>query len=80
MSKIEDIADTEFDEVLEQVQSGECDIVDSHIDERRDMLEELLVVVLAAPCNESMGVVVVLIDHVYHLFAYPNISLIRTNF
>ena len=42
MSELEDIADTEFDEVLELVQLGERDIVDSHIDEQLDMSVELL--------------------------------------
>ena len=51
MSAIEDITDTEFDKVLEQVQSGECD-VDSRIDERQDMSEELFVVV-SAPVDDT---------------------------
>ena len=35
MSAIEDITDTEFDKVLEQVRLGERDIVHSRIDERQ---------------------------------------------
>ena len=46
MSEIEDIADTEFDELLQQVELGEFNVVDSRINERLDMLEELLGIVL----------------------------------
>ena len=46
MSEIEDITDTEFDELLQQVHLGELNIVDSRINERLDMSEELLGVVL----------------------------------
>ena len=42
MSEIEDIADKEFDELLQQVHLGELDVVDSRINERLDMSEELL--------------------------------------
>ena len=40
--EIEDIADTEFEKLLEQVQLGEHDVDNSHIDEWQDMSEELL--------------------------------------
>ena len=49
MSAIEDIADTEFDELLQQVHLGELDIVDSRLNERQDTSEELLVVVSDPP-------------------------------
>ena len=63
MSKIEDIADTEFNELLEQVDLGELDVVESHIDEWQDMSEKLLGIVLApvlsmswmAPCDGRCG-------------------------
>ena len=42
MSNIEDIADTEFGELLQQVHSGELDVVHSCIHEQLDMSEELL--------------------------------------
>ena len=45
MSDIEDIADTEFGELLQQVHLGELDVVDSRIHKRLDMSEELLGVV-----------------------------------
>ena len=45
MSKIKDIANTKFDELLHQVYLSELDVVDSGINERRDMSEELLGVV-----------------------------------
>ena len=44
MSEIKDIADTDFDEL---VQLGQCDIVNLCIHERQNMSEELLTVVLA---------------------------------
>ena len=53
MSEIEDIADTEFDEVLQQVQLDECDVVNSCKDEQLDMLEELLAVV-SAPADNTL--------------------------
>ena len=37
MSEIEDINDTEFDELLEQVDLSEFDVVKSCIDEQQDM-------------------------------------------
>ena len=43
--KIEDIADTEFDQLLQQVHLSEHDVVDSCINEQLDMSEELLGVV-----------------------------------
>ena len=51
MSKIEDIADTEFDALLEQVDLGELSVVESHIDEWQVLLEELLGVVSAPVVN-----------------------------
>ena len=44
--KIEDIAEMEFDELLQQVHLGELDIVDSHTDEQQDMSKHLLGIVL----------------------------------
>ena len=44
-SDIEDISDTEFSELLQQVHLGKLDVVDSLIHEWLDMLEELLGVV-----------------------------------
>ena len=43
---IEDIADTEFDELLQQVHVSELDVVDSHINKQLEMLQELLCAVL----------------------------------
>ena len=37
MFKIEDIAGTEFDELLQQVHLGKLDVVDSRISQRLDM-------------------------------------------
>ena len=51
-SDIEDIADTEFGELLQQVHLGELDVVDSRIHERLDMSEKLLGVVLD-PADET---------------------------
>ena len=45
---IEDIAGTEFNQLLQQVHLGKLDVVDSCINERLDMSEELLGVVSAA--------------------------------
>ena len=45
MSEMEDIADTEFGKLLQQVHLGKLDIVDLSINERLDMLVELLGVV-----------------------------------
>ena len=42
---IEDIADMDFCELMQQVHLGELDVVDSRIHERLDMSEELLGVV-----------------------------------
>ena len=39
MAEIEDITDVEFDKRLEQVQLGECDVVDSLMDKQWDLLE-----------------------------------------
>ena len=52
MSEIEDIIDTEFDEQLQQQQQqqlDDIDVVDSHVNKRLDMSEELLDVVSDAP-------------------------------
>ena len=54
MSDIEDIAGTKFDEPLQQVHLGERDIVDSCINERLDVSEELLGVVLV-PADDTLG-------------------------
>ena len=45
MSEMEDITNTEFDELLQQVYLGELKVVDSHIKERLDMSKELLGVI-----------------------------------
>ena len=42
---------TEFDKLLQQVHLGELDVVDSQINERLDMSEELLGVILAPADN-----------------------------
>ena len=44
MSKIEDITATKFDKILEHVDLGKLDIVESHTD-GQDMSEELLGIV-----------------------------------
>ena len=54
MSEIEDIADSKFDELLQQVQLGKHDVVDLRIDERQDMSEELLGVV-SAPADDTLS-------------------------
>ena len=54
MSEMKDIAGTEFDELLQQVHLGEVDVVNSRINERLDMSEELLVVVLA-PADDILN-------------------------
>ena len=51
MSKIKDIADTEFDELLEQVDLGELNVVESHVDEWQVLWQELLGVVSAPVVN-----------------------------
>ena len=49
MSEIEDIAATEFDELLlQRVNLAELDVVDSRINQRLDRAEELLGVVSVA--------------------------------
>ena len=47
MSDIKDMADMEFDEVLEQVVVGETDVFKLRINEQQDMSKELLGIVLA---------------------------------
>ena len=53
MSEIEDIADTEFDELLEHVDLGELDVVESRTD-WQDMSEEPLDVVLV-PVDDTLS-------------------------
>ena len=48
MSKIEDIADSEFDKLLQQVQLGKHDVLDLRIDKWGDMSKELLGVASAS--------------------------------
>ena len=55
MSDIKDITGTEFYELLEQVQVGKRDIVNSQVDEWQDMLEKLLVVV-SAPADDTFSI------------------------
>ena len=43
--KIEDIAEMEFDKLLQQVRLGELNVVDSHTDEQQDMSKQLLGIV-----------------------------------
>ena len=50
MSEIEDIMDMEFDKLLEHIDLGELDIVESHTDEH-DMSKELLGTVLVPMYN-----------------------------
>ena len=45
MSEIEDVMDTEFDQLLQQVYLTELDVVDSQINERLNMSKELLGIV-----------------------------------
>ena len=54
MFKIEDIAGTEFNELLQQMHLGELNVVDLRIIERLDILEELLGVVLA-PVDDTLS-------------------------
>ena len=54
MSEIEDIVGTEFDELLQQVHLGEVDVVDSRINERLDMSEELLGFI-SAPVDDILS-------------------------
>ena len=54
MSEIKDIADTEFDELLQQVHLGEVNVVDLRINERLDMSEELLGVV-SDPVDDTLS-------------------------
>ena len=54
MFEIEDIAGTEFNKLLQKVYLGELDVVDSRINERLDMSEELLGVV-SAPANDMLS-------------------------
>ena len=56
MSEIEDIAGTEFDELLlQQVHLGKLDVVDSLINERLEMSEELLIVVVSIPADDVLS-------------------------
>ena len=54
MSEVEDIAGTEFDELLQQVHLGELDVFNSHINKPLDMSEELLGIVLA-PADDILS-------------------------
>ena len=55
VSEIEDIAGTEFDELLlQQMGLGELDVVDSRINQQLDMSEELLGVV-SAPADDKLS-------------------------
>ena len=54
MSEIEDITDTEFEELLQQVHLGELDVVDSRINERLDTSEELLGIV-SDPADDTLS-------------------------
>ena len=55
ISEIEDIAGTEFDELLlQQMHLGELDVVDSRINQRLDMSEELLGVV-SVPADDALS-------------------------
>ena len=55
MSKIKDIAVTEFDTLLlQQMHLGELVVVDSHINKRLDTLEELLGVI-SAPADDALS-------------------------
>ena len=52
---MEDIAGMEFDELLlQQMHLGELDVVDSHINKRLDMSEELLGVV-SVPADDALS-------------------------
>ena len=42
MFEIEDIANKKFNELLEHVELGEFDVVESHTDEQQDMSKKLL--------------------------------------
>ena len=53
MSEIEDIADMEFDELLQHVGSGELDVIESRTD-GQDLSEEVLGVVLA-PTDDTLS-------------------------
>ena len=53
MSEIEDIADTEFDELLEHVDLGELDVVELRT-ESQDMSKELLDFVLV-PADDTLS-------------------------
>ena len=54
MSEIEDIVGTELNELLQQVHLGEVDVVDSRINERLDMSEELLGFI-SAPVDDILS-------------------------
>ena len=54
MSEIEDFADSEFDELLQQVHLVQLDVVDWRINERLCMSEELLGVV-SDPANDKLS-------------------------
>ena len=55
MSEIEDMAGTKFDQLfLQQMPLGELDVVDSRINQRLDMSEELLGVILV-PADDAFS-------------------------
>ena len=54
MSEIKDMADMEFDELLEQVDVGELDVVKSRINKQQDMSKELLGVI-SAPMDGTLS-------------------------
>ena len=54
MPEIKDIADTKFNELLEHIDLGELDVVETHTD-GQDMSKELLGVV-SAPADDTLKV------------------------
>ena len=54
ISEIENIPNTEFDELLQQVHLGKLGVVDLHINERLDMSEELLSVI-SNPADDTLS-------------------------
>ena len=54
MSENEDIANTEFDKLLQQVHLSELDVVYSRVNERLDLSEELLGVV-SDPAGDTLS-------------------------
>ena len=54
MSEIDDIADMKLNELLQQVDWGDLDIVESRIDQRQDMSKKQLGVALA-PVGDTLS-------------------------